>query len=304
MIDLRQLRYFVACAQTGSFSRAAEQLFTTQPSVSKVIRSMEEEIGQPLFERLARGIVMTPEGEHVYKYACQILKSMDRLQKVEDVELQEKLQYSTTPSSWMADVFMEFYHLHQKEKIHYQIYSTGIKEIVHRVQERTDELGFLYIISNQLTPFQYFLSRNYLEFMQLRETDVVLYPGGMHPWHEDKNCNMDFSNMRLIQRFADEFSPDNYWNIVDANGDMAADAETVVTTNSDYIMDRMLKNGDLVNISGEYLAGMPTTPHEGKILEGDAGQKILFGYVKRRGEELTGRAQEFVNYVRERLNKN
>ena len=55
-MDLKQLQYFVACAQTGSFSDAAKVLYSTQPSVSKVIKSLEDTLGMQLFERLPRGI--------------------------------------------------------------------------------------------------------------------------------------------------------------------------------------------------------------------------------------------------------
>ena len=51
-MDLKQLQYFVVCAQTGSFSDAAKNLYSTQPSVSKVIKGLEDTLGMQLFERL------------------------------------------------------------------------------------------------------------------------------------------------------------------------------------------------------------------------------------------------------------
>ena len=50
-MDLKQLQYFVACAQAGSFSDAAKILYSTQPSVSKVIKALEDTLGMQLFER-------------------------------------------------------------------------------------------------------------------------------------------------------------------------------------------------------------------------------------------------------------
>ena len=55
-MDLKQLQYFVVCAQTGSFSDAAKVLYSTQPSVSKVVKALEDALGMQLFERLPRGI--------------------------------------------------------------------------------------------------------------------------------------------------------------------------------------------------------------------------------------------------------
>ena len=58
-MDLKQLQYFVVCAQTGSFSDAAKVLYSTQPSVSKVVKALEDALGMQLFERLPRGIRLT-----------------------------------------------------------------------------------------------------------------------------------------------------------------------------------------------------------------------------------------------------
>ena len=56
MLNIKQIQYFAACAKTGSFSQAAELLFTTQSNVSKVIRSMEDDMRTQLFVRHAKGI--------------------------------------------------------------------------------------------------------------------------------------------------------------------------------------------------------------------------------------------------------
>ena len=61
-MDLKQLQYFVVCAQTGSFSDAAKVLYSTQPSVSKVVKALEDALGMQLFERLPRGIRLTVQG--------------------------------------------------------------------------------------------------------------------------------------------------------------------------------------------------------------------------------------------------
>lgn len=76
MIELKQIQYFVACAETQSFSRAAAKLYTTQPNVSKVIRMLEEELGFELFVRNNRGIEMTEKGRRIYDYACRVVDNV------------------------------------------------------------------------------------------------------------------------------------------------------------------------------------------------------------------------------------
>jgi DNA-binding transcriptional LysR family regulator len=62
-VNLRQMQYFVAIAEDGSISRSAERLFVAQPSLSAQIKSLEAELGGPLFERIPRGVRLTAAGK-------------------------------------------------------------------------------------------------------------------------------------------------------------------------------------------------------------------------------------------------
>ena len=75
-MEIHQLRYFVAVAEEGSFSRAAAKVRVAQPSLSQQIRKLEAEVGQPLFDRLPRSIVLTEAGRCLIEYARQILASI------------------------------------------------------------------------------------------------------------------------------------------------------------------------------------------------------------------------------------
>lgn len=302
MLDTKEIQYFVACAQAGSFSRAAETLFTTQSSVSKIVKAMEEKMGIMLFERLSKGIRMTPDAEQMYPYALSVLENLEKIQSLGENKAADTLSMSCNPSSWFADNFVSFYEMRQNENIHYQIYSADCREIVDRVRERMDDIGFVYVMKNQSSAFQYYVSRNYLEFIPLKETTVTVYHGGGCCRNENSAAELDFSDMKLIQRFPDEFSPDNYWNITDSNGRTAAEAETLITTNSDYIMERILQFGDLVNISGGYLSGKPKREvSKGQLLPA-SDARIVFGYVKRKSEELSHLADDFLDFLINSLN--
>ncbi|MEU6646958.1 LysR substrate-binding domain-containing protein [Saccharomonospora sp. NPDC046836] len=76
-VHLRHLRYFVAVAQTRHFTRAAERLFVSQPALSKQIRVLERELGFALFERRAREVVLTSQGEALLPEAEATLASWE-----------------------------------------------------------------------------------------------------------------------------------------------------------------------------------------------------------------------------------
>lgn len=78
-LDFRLLRYIVAVAETANFTRAAERLYLAQPSLSKQIKDLEEDLRFPIFERSRNGVHATPAGEMVLAYAKDTLKSRDEL---------------------------------------------------------------------------------------------------------------------------------------------------------------------------------------------------------------------------------
>ncbi|MGA9470562.1 MAG: LysR family transcriptional regulator, partial [Candidatus Macondimonas sp.] len=73
MMDLNALVAFVAVASEGSFSRAAANLYLTQPAISKRIAALEQDLGAPVFDRIGRGIALTEAGRALLPRARDIL---------------------------------------------------------------------------------------------------------------------------------------------------------------------------------------------------------------------------------------
>src|SRR5215813_2831328 len=86
-MELSQLEFFVKVVEEGSFSKAAERVYRTQPAVSIAVRRFEEEIGASLFERSQKTPTLTEVGELVYDYAKRILSLRDQtLEAVAEVQ--------------------------------------------------------------------------------------------------------------------------------------------------------------------------------------------------------------------------
>lgn len=78
-ITLRQLRYFVEIARSGSFSRAAQHLAIAQPALSQNIAALEDDLGAKLFERHAKGVDLSVEGQRLYARAQVLIAEFDAL---------------------------------------------------------------------------------------------------------------------------------------------------------------------------------------------------------------------------------
>ena len=301
-MDLKQLQYLVTCAQAGSFSDAAKTLYSTQSSVSKVIKALEDNLGMQLFERLPRGIRLTVQGQKVYHYACRITNEVEVLENMSANGMTKWIRISMNPSSWFADLFVDFYNETYEKNYHFQLTTAGVRSVMERVRDYMDDIGFVYILSQQKENFLHELAKNKLQFVSLHETDVILYPGRQTELYdlEKETVNLEeLEGVRFIQNYQDEF-----FDIGSVNEEAFQwkDLDISVLTNSDYIMESMLKNSKVSNVSGSYLSENKAGTAPGIPLNmGDS--KVIFGYILHRGEEMDESIQEFLEFLMSRLPK-
>lgn len=78
-MDIKQLKYFIKVAQNKSYSKAAKQLFVTQPTLSLSIKKLEQELKTPLFKHHEREIVLTKAGEFLYTHGQLLITDFDNL---------------------------------------------------------------------------------------------------------------------------------------------------------------------------------------------------------------------------------
>jgi DNA-binding transcriptional LysR family regulator len=117
-MELHQLRYFVTVVRDGTFTKAAERLYITQPSLSEQIRKLETELGSPLFQRLGRRLALTSAGEcllpHAEKVMFEVEQARARVQEVRGLR-RGRLSIGVLPSAaakLLPKFLAEFRHQH------------------------------------------------------------------------------------------------------------------------------------------------------------------------------------------------
>ncbi|HLV57328.1 MAG TPA: LysR family transcriptional regulator [Natronosporangium sp.] len=107
-MNLAHLRYFAAVVEHGNVTRAAERLFVSQPTVSAALRTLERELGQPLFDRVGRRLRVTPAGAEAYRRVVRILAEWDdtrALARRGDARVRLRLGVlDTLPHRWVCDL--------------------------------------------------------------------------------------------------------------------------------------------------------------------------------------------------------
>lgn len=145
-MNLKQLEAFVRVAETKNFSKAAKQLYLTQPTVSAHIASLEKELGTCLLVRSTKGVSLSESGKELYAYAEQMLELEQKIRK--RFGLAEKrsgsvlrIAASTIPAQYLLpDIMARFRRNYPNEQL--KLFETDSSGVVEMILSHRADVGF------------------------------------------------------------------------------------------------------------------------------------------------------------------
>jgi DNA-binding transcriptional LysR family regulator len=155
-VQLQQLAYFVAVAEVRHFTRAAEALRVAQPSLSKQIRTLERELGAPLFSRARGNIALTPAGEALLPLARRVLADVGTARReVQDLTGLRRglVRLGATPSliaGLLADVLARFHD--DYPGIELRVAEGGSRDLVHDLARGDLDLALIILPLHSTDP--------------------------------------------------------------------------------------------------------------------------------------------------------
>ena len=147
-MQLWQLRTFSAVAKNLHFRRAAEELNLSQPAVSHQIKSLEDEIGEPLFLREKDGIFLTKTGQTMYEHANKILNIADEMRfEIRENEefLNGKLFLGVVTrglSHTFLEVYKEFKKIYPQIEVTFQI-ENKFDDVIEKIRAGSIDIGLI-----------------------------------------------------------------------------------------------------------------------------------------------------------------
>lgn len=146
-MDFHQLRVFVEVVKQKSFSRAAENIFLSQPTVSAHIKVLENEVGVPLLDRSQRQPVPTAAGKVLFQYAQQLLSLKEETlstiqQEYQVVKGHLQLAASSVPGTYYLPGMLLFFR-NQYPEVTFSVMLRDTKQVLQSIREFTFDLGFI-----------------------------------------------------------------------------------------------------------------------------------------------------------------
>ncbi len=185
-MELRNLFTFLKIVETGSFSKAAEQLLYSQSTVTVQIQQLEEELHVQLFDRIGKKVYVTEKGQELHTYAQQMMELVQKISCIgsEGQELQGNLHIVSIDSlmvSVLPDILLEYHKRYPKVDIVVKS-ADSMAEIDYMLSHNEADLGFLFLEKKG--------QKDLLSAFSLKERIVFSAPPS-HPLAAKKNISME-----------------------------------------------------------------------------------------------------------------
>lgn len=192
-MTLQQLKYVVTVANKGTISEAAKELFVSQPSLTKAIKELEEEMNISIFTRTNKGVVVSNEGDMFLGYARQVLEQTNLLEEKykKGDNFTRHFSVSTQHYSFAVNAFVDLIKKFGGEKYDFILRETQTNEIIEDVRRLKSEIGILYTSSTNKMVIEKLIKENELKFVELFTAMPHVFISSNHPLAEKDIVEME-----------------------------------------------------------------------------------------------------------------
>ena len=187
-MTLQQLKYVIGIAETGSFNKAAEKLYVSQPSLTSTIHDLEDELGITIFNRTGRGVTLTNDGIEFLTGAKQLYMNYENLIEKygENGNIKKKFGVSTQHYSFAVKSFVEMVKKFNTTEYEFAIRETKTREVIEDVASLKSEIGILYLSDFNRKAITSILKSKDLEFHHIIDCKAYVYIWKGHPLAKKK----------------------------------------------------------------------------------------------------------------------
>ena len=190
-MTLQQLNYIITISEMGSFNKAADRLYVSQPSLTSAVKELEKEIGVMLFNRSGRGVTLTAEGMRFLPYARQVYSQYETLLDAysQQGRRRQKFAVSTQHYSFAVKAFVEMTREFDVAEYEFAIRETRTRDVIDDVASSRSEIGILYLNDFNRRAMLKLFSAGGVQFTPLIQCGAYVYLWKGHPLAERESIS-------------------------------------------------------------------------------------------------------------------
>ena len=192
IMNIQQLRYVVAIANSGTFREAAEKMYVSQPSLSISVRDLEKELGFKIFRRTSSGTFLTRRGMEFYEKAQELVKGFDVFQNQYANPEEEKDEFSIASQHYdfLPPTITTFSQRYPDYK-NFRIFESTTVQILDEVAQGHSEIGIIYLNNQNQKGIMQRVEKLGLEVIELIPFQTHIYLREGHPLAKKKELVME-----------------------------------------------------------------------------------------------------------------
>ncbi|HET7908289.1 TPA: LysR family transcriptional regulator [Streptococcus pneumoniae] len=204
-MNIQQLRYVVAIANSGTFREAAEKMYVSQPSLSISVRDLEKELGFKIFRRTSSGTFLTRRGMEFYEKSQELVKGFDIFQNQYANPEEEKDEFSVASQHYdfLPPTITAFSERYPDYK-NFRIFESTTVQILDEVAQGHSEIGIIYLNNQNKKGIMQRVEKLGLEVIELIPFHTHIYLREGHPLAQKEELVMeDLADLPTV-RFTQE----------------------------------------------------------------------------------------------------
>ena len=208
-MNILHMKYAVEVAKAGSVNKAAEKLFMAPPNVSRSIKELESDLGITIFERSAKGVTLTHEGEEFIGYAKSLLKQIDHIEGLykENSVKKQRFSISVPRASYISEALVEFSKDLGKESVEIFYKETNSQRTINNILNHDYKLGIIRYAENYDKFFKTMLEEKGLAYEMVTEFSYKLVMSADSPLAKKENITFDDLTDFIEIAHADPYVP-------------------------------------------------------------------------------------------------
>lgn len=209
-MNLMHIKYAVEVANEGSINKAAEKLYVGQPNLSRAIKELEASLGVKIFERSAKGMGLTSDGETFIRYAKTILRQVDEVESIFNGSgsVKKRFSISVPRASYISDAFARFSHSLTNEAEAEIIYKeTNSLRAIKNILHEDYKLGIIRYAENYDKYFKTMLDEKDMQYEMITEFSYVLAMSRENPLASAEKITFDALKDYIEIAHADPYVP-------------------------------------------------------------------------------------------------
>ena len=175
-MNILHMKYALEVAKSGSLNRASEKLFVAQPNLSRAIKELEQELGVAIFERSAKGMRLTHDGEEFIRHAMDITAHIDKVEQLYKHRSapQQRFSLCSPKVAYMSESFIQFASELDKMTTEAVYYETSSANVLKCIQEYDYKLGMVRCAASHEKFYKSLFESKGLCYRPLAEVSYVL----------------------------------------------------------------------------------------------------------------------------------